>query len=41
MGFFIVVAKTEQNFIIGFPESLCRILGMYDYPEGEVSRIFK
>ena len=40
-GFFRVVAKTEQSFVIKFPESFCPILGMYDYPEGEASRIFK
>ena len=39
--FFRVVAKTEQSFVIKFPESLCPILGMYDYPEGEPARIFK
>ena len=35
------MAKTEQSFVIGFPESLCPILGMYDYPQGKVSRIFE
>ena len=40
-GFLRITAKTEQIFIIGFPKSLCPILGMYDYPEGEESRIVK
>ena len=40
-GFFRVVAKTEQSFVIKFPESLCPSIGMYDYLEGEASRIFK
>ena len=39
-GFLIITAKTKQNFIIGFPKSLCPILGMYDYPQGEQRRVF-
>ena len=38
--FLRITAKTKQNFIIGFPKSLCPILGMYNYPQGEHSRIF-
>ena len=37
-GFLRITAKTEQNFIIGFPKSLCPILGMY--PQGEQGRVF-
>ena len=40
-GFLGITAKTEQIFIIGFPKSLCPILRMYDYSEGEASRIVK
>ena len=40
-GFFRVEAKTEQSFVIGVSKSLCPILGMYDYLEGEASIIFK
>ena len=40
-GFLRIEAKTKQSFIIGFPKSLCPILGMYDYPQGEVTRTFK
>ena len=39
-GFLRITAKTKRNFIIGFPRSLCPILGMYDYPQGEKSRTF-
>ena len=39
-GFLRITAKTEQNFIIGFPKSLCLILGKYNYPEGEETRVF-
>ena len=39
-GFFRITAKTKRNFIIGFPKSLCPILGMYNYPQGEQSRVF-
>ena len=39
-GFLRITAKTERSFIIGFPKSFCPILGMYDYPQGEKSRIF-
>ena len=39
-GFLRITAKTKQNFIIGFPKSLCPILGMYDYPQGEQGRVF-
>ena len=35
-----ITAKTKRNFIIGFPKSLCPILGMYDYPQGEQTRVF-
>ena len=40
-GFFRVVAKTEQSFTISIPESFCPILGMYDYPAGEMTRILR
>ena len=39
-GFLRITAKTKQNFIIGFSKSLCPILGMYNYPQGEQSRVF-
>ena len=39
-GFLRITTKTKQNFIIGFPKSLCPILGMYDYPQGEQTRVF-
>ena len=39
-GFLRITTKTKQNFIIGFPNSLCPILGMYDYPLGEKTRVF-
>ena len=39
-GFLRITAKTERSFIIGFLRSLCPILEMYDYPQGENSRIF-
>ena len=39
-GFLRITTKTKQNFIIGFPQSLCPILGMYDYPEKEETRVF-
>ena len=40
-GFLRITAKTKQNFIMGFPKSLCPILGMYDYPQGEQRRVFE
>ena len=40
-GFLRIEAKTEQSFVKGLPKSLCPILGMYDYPQGEATRIFK
>ena len=39
-GFLRITAKNKRNFIIGFPKSLCPILGMYDYPQGEQTRVF-
>ena len=39
-GFLRITAKTKRNFIIGFLKSLCPILGMYDYPQGEQERVF-
>ena len=39
-GFLRIMAKIKRSFIIGFPKSLCPILGMYDYPQGEKLRIF-
>ena len=39
-GFLRITAKTEQVVIIGFPKSLCPILGMYDYPLSENQRVF-
>ena len=38
-GFFRVVAKTEKPFSISIPESFCPILGMYNYPVKELTRI--
>ena len=39
-GLLRITAKTKRSFIIGFPKSLCPILGMYDYPQLEKLRIF-
>ena len=39
-GFLRITTKNKQNFIIGFPKSLCPILGMYDCPQEEQSRVF-
>ena len=38
-GYLRITAKTNQIFIIGFPKSLCPILGMYDYPLEENQRV--
>ena len=38
-GYLRITAKTEQIFIIGFPQSFCPILGMYDYPMEEKLRV--
>ena len=38
-GYLRITAKTEQIFIIGFPQSFCPILGMYDYPNEEKQRV--
>ena len=38
-GYLRITAKTDQIFIIGFPQSFCPILGMYDYPMEEKLRV--
>ena len=39
-GYLRITAKTKQIFIIGFPQSLCPILGMYDYPNGRKTKSY-